>query len=282
MSFAASRRSTYMSYADVNGISLYYEEHGSGRVPLVLLHGGLHGGEMCAPILPELAKDRRVIVVDLQAHGHTADVDRPLRYETMGDDIAALIRHLNLGQADLIGYSLGAGAALRTAIQHPDLVRRLVAASFPFRRDGWHAENLAGMDQMGRQLAEMLKQSPLYEFYSRVAPRAEDWPVLLDKTGDLLRHDFDWSAGVAGITAPVMLVFGDADAVRTAHIAEFYALLGGGLRDANWDGSARPVARLAVLPGHTHYGIFATPDLTAAVIPFLDAPSLEPPAPMGQ
>jgi pimeloyl-ACP methyl ester carboxylesterase len=271
-----------MSYADVNGISLYYEEHGSGRVPLVLLHGGLHGGEMCAPILPELAKDRRVIVVDLQAHGHTADVDRPLRYETMGDDIAALIRHLNLGQADLIGYSLGAGAALRTAIQHPDLVRRLVAASFPFRRDGWHAENLAGMDQMGRQLAEMLKQSPLYEFYSRVAPRAEDWPVLLDKTGDLLRHDFDWSAGVAGITAPVMLVFGDADAVRTAHIAEFYALLGGGLRDANWDGSARPVARLAVLPGHTHYDIFATPDLTAAVIPFLDAPSLEPPAPMGQ
>ena len=270
-----------MSYADVNGVSIYYEEHGSGQ-PLILLHGGLGSGDMYAPILPLLARGRRVITVDLQGHGRTADVDRPMRFATLGDDIAALVRHLGLPQADVMGYSFGAATALRTAIQHPDLVRRLVAASFPFRRDGWHAENLAGMDQMGRQLAEMLKQSPLYEFYSRVAPRAEDWPVLLDKTGDLLRHDFDWSAGVAGITAPVMLVFGDADAVRTAHIAEFYALLGGGLRDANWDGSARPVARLAVLPGHTHYDIFATPDLTAAVIPFLDAPSLEPPAPMGQ
>jgi pimeloyl-ACP methyl ester carboxylesterase len=271
-----------MTYADVNGISLYYEDHGSGRVPLVLLHGGLYGGEMCAPILPELAKDRRVIVVDLQAHGHTADVDRPLRYQTLGDDIAALIRHLDLGQADLMGYSLGAGTALRTAIQHPDVIRRLVVISFPCRRDGWHAENLAGMDQMGRPLAEMLKQSPLYEFYSRVAPRVQDWPVLLDKTGDLLRQEYDWSAEVTGITAPVMLVFGDADAVRPAHIAEFYALLGGGLRDANWDGSARPVTRLAVLPSHTHYDMFTAPDLTAAVIPFLDASSLEPPPPLGQ
>src|SRR5690242_13776194 len=111
-----------MTYADVNGISLYYEEHGSGRVPLILLHGGLYGGEMCGPILPELAKDRRVIVVDLQAHGHTADVGRPLRFQALGDDIAALIRHLDLGRADVMGYSLGAGAALRTAIQHPDVV----------------------------------------------------------------------------------------------------------------------------------------------------------------
>src|SRR5438105_14430429 len=108
---------------------------------------------MYGPILPELAKDRRVITVDLQAHGHTADVDRPLRYETLGDDIAALIGHLNLGQADLMGYSFGATTALRTAIQHPGLVRRLVVASIPCKRDGWHAESLAGMDAMGPQLA---------------------------------------------------------------------------------------------------------------------------------
>ena len=138
------------------------------------------------------------------------------------------------------------------------------------------------MDQMGSQLAGMLMQSPLYEVYSRVAPRVEDFPVLLDKTGELLRRDYDWSAEITKITAPVMLVFADADAVRPAHIVEFYALLGGGLRDANWDSSLRPVARLAVLPGHTHYDIFTSADLPAAVIPFLDAPSLEPPLPFGQ
>ena len=160
-----------------------------------------------------------------------------------------------------MGYSFGAGTALRTAIQHPDLVRRLVIVSHPVRHDGWFPESLAGFDQMGPAFAEAMKQSPIYEVYARVAPRVEDWPVLVDKMGTMLRQDYDWSAEVAKITAPVMLVYGDADSVRPAHIAEFYALLGGGLRDANWDGSARPVARLAILPGHTHYDIFFSPDL---------------------
>ena len=269
-----------MSYADVNGISLYYEEHGSGQ-PLVLLHGGLAAGSMYAPVLPELAKGRRVILVDLQAHGHTADVDRPLRYETLADDIAGLIRHLGLDQADVMGFSFGAATALRTAIQHPALVRRLVVVSVPFRRDGWYPESLAGMDQMGSHLAEMLKQGPLYAVYAGAAPRVQDWPVLLDKAGELLRRDYDWSADLGQITAQAMLVYADADAVRPAHIVDFYARLGGGLRDANWDGSARSVARLAILPGQTHYDIFGSPGLPAAVIPFLDADSLEPPAPLG-
>src|SRR6516165_6125821 len=148
-----------MSYADVNGVSIYYEEHGSGE-PLILLHGGLGSGDMYAPILPLLAEGRRVITVDLQAHGHTADVDRPLRHETLGDDVAGLIEHLGLAQVDLMGYSFGALTALRTAIQHPDLVRRLVMACIPCRRDGWYPESLAGMDAMGSQLAGMLMQSP--------------------------------------------------------------------------------------------------------------------------
>jgi pimeloyl-ACP methyl ester carboxylesterase len=269
-----------MSYADVNGVSLYYEEHGSGQ-PLILLHGGLGSGDMYAAILPQLTKGRRVITADMQAHGHTADVDRPLRYETMGDDVAGLIEHLGLAQADVMGYSLGAATALRLAIQHPSLVRRLVLTSFPCRRDGWFPESLAGMDQMGSQLAPMLMQSPLYDIYSQVAPRVEDFPVLLDKTGELLRRDYDWSADLARITAPTMLVYADADAVRPAHIVDFYARLGGGLRDAHWDGSARPVTRLAILPSQTHYDIFGSPGLPAAVVPFLDAGSLEPPAPIG-
>jgi pimeloyl-ACP methyl ester carboxylesterase len=269
-----------MSYADVNGISLYYEEHGSGQ-PLVLLHGGLSAASMYAPIMPALAAGRRVIAVDLQAHGHTADVDRPLRWETLADDVAALIRHLGLAQADVMGYSFGATTALRTAIQHPGLVRRLVIVSAACRRDGWYPESLAGMDQIGSQLADMLKQSPLYQMYGPVAPRPEDWPVLLDKTGELLRRDFDWSADIATITAQAMLVYADADAIRPPHIVDFYARLGGGLRDATWDGSTRSVARLAILPSHTHYDIFSSPDVTGAVIPFLDAESLEPPAPPG-
>jgi Predicted hydrolases or acyltransferases (alpha/beta hydrolase superfamily) len=182
-----------------------------------------------------------VITVDLQGHGRTADVDRPLSFQTMGDDIAALIRHLGLPsrvQADVMGYSFGAGTALRTAIQHPDLVRRLVIVSHPVRHDGWFPQSLAGFDQMGPAFAEAMKQSPIYEAYARVAPRVEDWPVLVDKMGTLLRQDYDWSAEVAKITAPVMLVYGDADSVWPAHIAEFYALLGGGLRTRT--GTARP------------------------------------------
>ena len=258
-----------MTYADVNGLHLYYEEHGSGD-PLVLLHGGIHAGETFGAILPQLAEGRRVIAVDLQAHGHTADIDRPLRPELMADDIAALIEHLGLERADVMGYSLGGAVALRTAIQHPDRVRRLVVVSVPFRRHGNFPEVLATMDAMGPEAAEMMKQSPLYEVYSRVAPRPEDWPVLIGKVAELLKVGYDWTAEVEALEVPTMLVFADADSVRPDHIVEFYRLLGGGLRDAGWDGSARRAARLAILPGTTHYDIFASPALPAAVIPFLD------------
>jgi pimeloyl-ACP methyl ester carboxylesterase len=257
-----------MSYADVNGVRMYYEEHGSGQ-PLILLHGGLGSGDMYGPILPALAAERRVITADLQAHGHTADVDRPLRHELLADDVAGLIRHLGLAQADVMGYSFGAGVALRTAIQHPDLVRRLVITSFPCRRDGWFPESLAGMDQMGSQLAGMLMQSPVYELYSQVAPRVQDFGVLLDKTGELLRRDYDWSAEIGRLAMPVLLVYGDCDSIAPAHAAEFYALLGGGQRDAGWDGTLPTRSRLAILPGRTHYDIFAAPGLAAVVTGFL-------------
>ncbi|MEV8512329.1 alpha/beta hydrolase [Dactylosporangium sp. NPDC051484] len=128
-----------MTYAEVNGVSLWYEEQGEGE-PLILLHGGFWTIEMFGPLLPALAARRRVIAVELQGHGHTPAVDRPLRYETLGDDVAALIRHLGLVRADVMGYSLGAGAALRTAMQHPDQVRRLIVVSAPMRRLGWFPE----------------------------------------------------------------------------------------------------------------------------------------------
>ena len=266
-----------MSYLDVNGLSLYYEEHGEGE-PLILLHGGLGSGEMFGPVLQELASHRRVILPDLEAHGRTAEAGRPLRFETMADDIASLTRHLCLDQADVLGYSLGGGAALRLAIQHPALVRRLVLLSVPCKRTGWYPEVLAGFDAMSAQFAEAFRPSPIYEVYSRVAPRTDDFPVLLDRAGDLLRQDYDWTGDIAGIDAPVMLVFSDADSIKPEHIVEFYQLFGGGQRDAHWDGSLRPPSRLAVLPGQIHTDVLTAPGLAAVVSAFLDEPVLVPPS----
>jgi pimeloyl-ACP methyl ester carboxylesterase len=258
-------------YAPVNGLKLYYEIHGSGE-PVILLHGGLGAGEMFGAIQPVLSQHRQVITVDLQAHGHTADIDRPLSFEAMADDIAGLIKFLGMEKADVMGYSLGGGVALRTAIQHPDLVKKLVLVSVAFRKDGWYPEIVAGMAQVGVAAAEPMKQTPMYQMYSRIAPRPEDWPVLLTKVGDLLRKDYDWSKDVAVLKAPTLLIFGDADAVRTAHAVEFFELLGGGKKDGGWDGSGISNARLAILPGLTHYTVFSSPVLASTVAPFFDAP----------
>ncbi len=255
--------------ADVNGVILYYEIHGEGD-PLVLLHGGVGAIEMFGENLSLLAEGRQVIGVDLQAHGRTADIDRPLRYELMADDIGALIKHLGHKRADVIGYSLGGGVALQTAIRHPDLVRKLVVISTPFKRQGWYPEVLAAMGQSGPQVAEAMKQTPMYRLYEALAPRPEDWPMLLTKLGELLPREYDWSNEVKAIKAPTLIVVGDADSVRTSHAVEFFELLGGGKADGGWDGSGMSTARLAILPGTTHFTIFSSPNLASAVIPFLD------------
>jgi pimeloyl-ACP methyl ester carboxylesterase len=252
--------------ASVNGLELYYEIHGPGE-PLILLHGGVIASEMFAPVLPSFAGGRHVIAVDLQGHGCTADIDRPLRYESMADDIAALVGHLGMARADLLGYSLGGGVALRTAIQHPEVVRKLVLIATPFRRDGWYPEVLAAMEGMGPETAEDLMQASGFPHDPDV-----DWPGLFTKLGDLLRKDYDWSKDVRALKAPTMLVFADADSVRPAHIVDFFALLGGGQKDAGWDGAGRPTAQLAVLPGCTHYNILSCPVLAPLVTAFLDAP----------
>jgi pimeloyl-ACP methyl ester carboxylesterase len=195
-----------------------------------------------------------------------------LSFELMADDIAALIKRLGLESADLFGYSLGGGVALQTAIWHPGVVRKLVLVSTPFKRDGWYPEVRAGMASINADAAKAWIGSPMHQAYASVAPKPEDWPTLAAKLGDLLRQDYDWSAGVAAIKAPTMIVVGDADSVHTAHAVEFFELLGGGKHDAGWDGSGMPNCRLAILAGITHYNIFSSPVLASTVTPFLDAP----------
>jgi len=256
-------------YAAVNGLELYYESHGSGE-PLIALHGGLGSTAMMDPILPALSSNRRVIAVDLQAHGRTADIDRAMRLESMAEDIAGLMLHLRIPQADFVGYSLGAGVALRSAIQHPRTVRKLVLISTPCKKSGWFPEIQFAMGQLSGAAAEMMKASPIYGEYARVAPRPGDWPRLLDKLGDLVRQDYDYSQEIAAIQATTMLVYGDADSVPPSHMAEFYGLLGGGQKDAGWDRSGMSSARLAVLPGATHYDMLMSPVLPSALAQFLD------------
>lgn len=252
--------------ASVNGLKLYYEMRGAGQ-PLVLLHGGVSAGEMFDPLLPALAAKYQVINVHLQGHGRSADSERPLRFESMAEDIAALLKQLGFPSADILGYSLGGGVALQTAIHHPELLRKLVLVSTPFKRQGFYPEVLANMDQMGPEAARFMDQAPVSQLYP-----GKDWAGLFTKLGDLLRQKYDWSKAVSGIKCPVMLVCADADALRAEHILEFFRLLGGGQRDAGMDGSGRPAGRLAILPGMTHYDVLTYPGLADMLVAFLDAP----------
>lgn len=262
---------TKAGYAPVNGLRMYYEMHGSGA-PLILLHGGLGSTAMFSEIMPALSTGRQVIAVDLQAHGRTGDIDRPISFDYMADDIAALLKYLQIEKADVMGFSMGGCTALRTMVRHPSLVRKLVVVSSPCKRNGWYPEIRAAMDRLGPAMEEQMKQMPLYQDYLRVAPRPQGWTTLLVKVGILLRKDYDWSKEVQAIQAPAMLVFGDADAVPPSHAVEFFQLLGGGKKDAGWDGSGISKARLALLPGVTHYTMNASPALPPVVTPFLDAP----------
>jgi pimeloyl-ACP methyl ester carboxylesterase len=255
--------------AAVNGLQLYYEIHGSGGRPLVVLHGGIAASESFGPNLPALAASRQVIAVHLQGHGRTPDVDRPLRFEDMADDIAALAAHLSMKKIDLLGYSLGGGVAQQVAIRHPSLVERLVVVSQPFERAAWYPEVLGAFEAMAAhapQIAANIAGSPMGALYPEVK-----WETLVRKIGELESHDYDWSADVAKLRARTLLVFADADAIHPEHMLSFYKLLGGGQHDAGMDGSRRPAARWAVLPGTTHYDLLATEAVARLAIPFLDA-----------
>jgi pimeloyl-ACP methyl ester carboxylesterase len=262
-------------YAPVNGLRMYYEVFGTGR-PLLVLHGAYMTIETMGEIMPSLAESRQVIGVELQAHGHTADIDRPLTYEHMAHDVAALLKHLGIEQADVFGFSTGGGVALQLAIRHPEVVRKLVVASASYTSEGMHHELL---EMIPTLTPEAFAGSPIEEAYLRSAPNPDDFPTLVAKLKRLDMEPFAWPAeDIGGIAAPTLLIVGDSDAICLEHAVELFRLLGGGVMG---DLAGLPKSQLAVLPGTTHFipagsGVLERADwLLSMIVPFLDAPMPE-------
>jgi pimeloyl-ACP methyl ester carboxylesterase len=214
-----------------------------------------------------------VIAVDLQGHGRTPLGDRPFRLESIGDDMAALVKRLGHDRVDVMGYSLGGGVALRMALQQPERVRRLALVSTPYSDEGFYPGIKAQQVQVGAAMAPMMKETPMYKSYAAVAPKVDDFPRLLDTLGSYMRQKYDWSAGLPDLKMPVMLVYADGDMIPPEHIVKFYQILGGGLHDAGWQRETMAKNRLAILPDLTHYDIFISPRLAPTVLPFLDGKS---------
>lgn len=259
-------------YVPVNGLEMYYEIHGSGQ-PLVLLHGNLSTiSTSFGKVLPQLAATRRVIAVEQQGHGHTADIDRPFSIEQWAQDTTALLRHLQIEEADFFGYSSGGAVALEIALRSPAVVRKLVwAGGTSYRRDGLYAELLAGSADMK---PEDLDGSPFQQEYARVAPHPEDWHRLVAKIADLDRTIEDRPREtIASLKPPALLIIGDSDIVRPEHVVEMFRLLGGGVVG---DLVGLPRSQLAVLPGTTHVTLVDRAEwLASMILAFLDAPMPE-------
>jgi len=260
-------------YVSVNGLDMYYETHGTGQ-PLVMLHGAFSAiGTSFGELIPELAKTRQVIAFELQAHGHTADIDRPLSLEGMAGDVAAAIKQLGMEQADIFGYSMGAGVALYTVIRHPEVVRKLILASITYTMSGFHPGLMEGMESMK---PEMMHGSPWHEEYLRIAPQPEDFAKLFVKKTQMDQQTRDLSdEAIRGIKSPTLLVVGDSDLVRPEHIVEMFRLLGGGVFGDMPAGL--PNSQLAILPGTSHVSLVSRTELLIPIInAFLDKPMSKP------
>ena len=256
-------------HVPVNGLKYYYAVYGTGE-PLLLLHGGLGQIEMFGSNLNKLAETRQVIGVDLQGHGRTELGGREISPVDMGKDMAGLLRKLGYDKVDVLGYSMGAAVAFQFAAQFPEMIRRLVLVSCSLSQDGFYPEMLPQQAAVGSEVAEQMKETPMYKSYAAIAPHPEDFPKLLDKMGAWMRRSYDWSGDVKKLTMPVMLIYGDSDMIRLEHAVKFYQLLGGGLKDAGWQREHMSRNRLAILPNLTHYEMGLAPELVDTALPFLD------------
>jgi pimeloyl-ACP methyl ester carboxylesterase len=264
---------TESGYADVNGVKIWYQTYGEGD-PLVLLHGGFGTVEMFGPNIEILAQRRKVIGIDLQAHGGTGPLGRPMSFEAMATDVAEVIKALGYEKADVMGYSLGGATALRLAIDHPEVVDRLVLVSMAHAYSSWQQYNYDGMRAMGADVAataQSLVGSPMYQGYIAKAPGGEaSWTAAVEEFVPFIGRDYDWSAEVPKVKAPTLLVVGDWDAVRISAATKLYELLGGSAQDAGWDRSGVGQNHFAVIPNATHYETASSTAVTDVAIPFLD------------
>ncbi len=259
-------------YAPVNGLQMYYEIHGSGGTPLLLLHGGLFNIDLqFGELIPGLAATRQVIAADFQGHGRTNDIDRPLRSADLASDVVGLLQHLDVAQADVFGFSVGGATALDLAVNHPELVRKLIVSSASFHPDGDRHEN---SEAVGELTVEMIAGTPMEQEYRAKSPHPDKLQDLLDKLGTFDKGFTGWSdADIEGIAAPTLITVGDCDAVKLEHAVRFLQLRGG---DVNGDFTGVPSSQLAVLPGTTHFfGLARTALVLDVVLHFLDAPTPE-------
>ncbi|MGB3339638.1 MAG: alpha/beta hydrolase [Devosia sp.] len=246
----------------VNGVELYYEIHGEGS-PLVMLHGGVNPSDMFGAPLAEMAKTHKVIAIHMRGHGFSTDSDEPWSSEQMADDVDALLGELGIDQIDIMGWSLGGGVAYQLAIRHPDRVGKLIVISMNIRNEGNFPEVEAAFKAMpdnAAQYAQGVGQSPLAKLYPDI-----DWERMFRKTGEMNEQSYDWSADIAKIAAPTLLIFSDADMMYLEHMVEIYRLFGGGTGDAGVDGSTRPTPnQLAIIPDTTHYDLMLKATKSAA------------------
>jgi len=264
-----TRRGPGGRYAMVNGLRMYYEVRGQGGVPLVLMHGAFSNiATDFGKILPTLAKNRMVIAIEAQGHGHTPDIDSALTYESMADRVAELLRQLRINRADFMGYSMGGGTALYLAVRHPTLVRKFVyIGGASYSPDAFYPQLMEGEAKM---TAKDLAGTPWQKAYARMAPNPQDWPKLVEKIKQL---DLNWKGlrddDLRRIKAPALLLVGDADVVKPEHVVQMLRLLGGGVPG---DIVGLPKSQLAILPGTTHVTIISKTDwLLSMITPFLNA-----------
>jgi pimeloyl-ACP methyl ester carboxylesterase len=251
-----------IGYAPVNGLKMYYEIHGNGE-PVVLLHGAFMAiTDDWRLWINELAKTRKVIAIDMQGHGRTADINRDITYENLADDVAALLDYLKIERADVVGYSLGGGAAILCAIRHPEKVRKVVSISAPIRRDGWVKE---ANDFWPNFSLEMMKGTPAETEREKLNPVKGSFPNFFAHIKAAAMRPYDFGADkLKASKAPMFFIHGDADGVRLDHIAEMYRLKGG---DLHGDMRPHPESRLAILPNTTHVTLM---ERMTAIVPMIN------------
>jgi pimeloyl-ACP methyl ester carboxylesterase len=255
-------------YVNVNGIKMYYEIHGQGTpetVPLVVLHGAYMNIPSMGSIIPRLAETHRVYALEFQGHGRTTDIDRPITYPNLADDVAAFMDAVGLAKADVFGYSMGAAAGLQLAIRYPEKVNKLISASVAYDAEGWQPEFKALIPQMK---VEMFVNMPFAEEYRKFAPNSKGFPELARKLIQLEKEPMAWEKEVKAMKTPVLIISGDADGATLEHFVKMFRLLGGGVMGDM--GKPLPASRLAVLPATSHTAVITQTDLLLGFIePFL-------------